>query len=210
MTVEQRCWVQEEPNGAGKKSPSSLPVACAILVRQHTVDPYGDDSFGGADRVAESSRIDNCLRIEEHQVSGGAFADSTASGQSESLRGHAGHFMNRLRQTGRYPVPGNNSPAPEETFPKAGDVAGVVGQPVGADHGCRVSQDAAHILFRHAVVDRSRGLQARRRFPLLRAPGKGNLLQRLAGHFGVWRGPGDRRSTRSSTWRRSRVLEEAA
>ena len=52
-------------------------------------------------------------------------------------------------------------------------------------------QDAAHILFRHAVVDGPGGLQALRRFPLFHAPGKSNLLQRLAGNFGMRRRPGD-------------------
>ena len=68
---------------------------------------------------------------------------------------------------------------------------GVVGQSVGADHGCRMLQDAAHILFRHAVVDRAGRLQAGCGQLLLHAPGMSNLLQGLAGHFRMRRRPGD-------------------
>ena len=75
--------------------------------------------------------------------------------------------------------------------------------------GC--AQNAAHIVFRHAVVDGAGGLQASRRFELRQLPGSGNLRQRLAGHLGMRRRPGNGDiDTRSSTWRRSRVLEPAA
>src|ERR1700678_3249566 len=52
-------------------------------------------------------------------------------------------------------------------------------------------QGAAHILFRHTVVDGSGRLETLRRPALWNSPGKGNLLQRLAGNFRMRFGPRD-------------------
>ncbi len=77
VAVEQRHRVQAVPReGRGRKRPALCPVACPVFIRQHSVDPYGGDSFSRTDWVAESGCIFDGLRVEEHQVGVTAFTDS--------------------------------------------------------------------------------------------------------------------------------------
>src|SRR5271156_3425245 len=86
------------PARAGQKASASLPGGIPVLIGQYAVDPNSRDPLGAADRVSESSRIFDGLRIEEHQVGVRAFADASPPLQPEALGGHTGHFVHGLCQ----------------------------------------------------------------------------------------------------------------
>src|SRR5580698_9858457 len=68
----------------------------------------------------------------------------------------------------------------------------IVWQAVRSDHRRRVSQDASHILFRNAVIDRSCRLQLPCRVDLRDSPTAGDLRERLSHNLRMWRAPGNR------------------
>src|ERR1700733_3905833 len=76
-----------------QKASTSLPRGSPVSIGQYAVDPNSRDALGAADRVAESSRIFDGLRIKEHQVGVRAFADGSSPLQPEALGGHASHFV---------------------------------------------------------------------------------------------------------------------
>src|SRR5271163_4446546 len=79
-----------------------------------------------------------------------------------------------------------------ERSPQAGVRMSIVGKAVGADHGGWMRKDAAHVVFRDAVIDGARGLQSPRGFELRYIPGLRNLLERLSCNFRMRRAPGNR------------------
>ena len=108
----------------GRKRPASLPGGIPVLIGQHAIDPYGGDPFGGADRVAEGSRIPDGLRIEEHQVGVTAFARFVRDRLIQIAVRACRSFYARLGRAGRCLDPGSSTQAHEERFPTSGGEAG--------------------------------------------------------------------------------------
>lgn len=82
---------------ARQKSTAALLRVPLAGVGELAVHPDAFNASGDLDRIIKGSCVDDLFRIEKNEVGIVAFVNLSSLGETESLRGHACHLMNRFR-----------------------------------------------------------------------------------------------------------------
>ena len=136
-------------------------------------------------------RLGDGVGIKQGQVGVGAFLQHAPVLEAKVLRRQPGHLVDgffQRKQTERAAVVAQYA---RKTAPQARMGRRIVRQAVGADHGFVKLQDALHIGFVHAEINRAGRIQAGDRLFLGHAHFFGNVGEVLPGVFGQRFGPGD-------------------
>src|SRR5579863_210323 len=139
--------MRKHATGAGAGGFAGVP-------NESAVHEYLFDAGGKRGRIRERRAIDHRVRIKEDQVGEGAFANESAIGPAESMRGKRSHFANCFRQS----QPMFFADIKTEDSRKRSRAAGMVRveAAVTRDHNPGLLVESFDIAFDHGLADDAR------------------------------------------------------